>query len=165
MFQYWEDVDGGGIFAFENPYTFVIDTSLRLKALFQIPVAYYNIRVISEQPDMGRVSVAGGAFIGTDSEGYSMYQVADGNQARLSAVANTNYRFVRWSDGTATAQYNFIVHQDVTLSASFEENPIIPQAGSVLQLQSTTGEVNVGLTGTLVGDLPVSEQTYTREYY
>lgn len=44
---------------------------------------------------MGRVVVSGATSFGTDSEGYTLYSAAAGNQVRLSGSANTGYRFVR----------------------------------------------------------------------
>jgi hypothetical protein len=42
-------------------------------------------------------------------------------------------------------------------------NPIVPEAATILQLQSSTGSINVGLTGTLVGTL--LDPTLTYEFY
>lgn len=99
----------------------------------------------------------------TDSEGYTVYNVNQGTQVTLIATANTGYRFTQWSNGQTASTYSFIIGSNVTLSATFEVNPITPEAATILRLQSSTGNINVGLTGTLTGTLLDSTLTY--EFY
>lgn len=86
-----------------------------------------------------------------------------GNQVSLIAAANTGYRFVQWSNSQTANPYTFNVNANIYLTATFEVNPITPEAATIIQLQSSTGSINVGLTGTLVGTLLDSTLTY--EFY
>src|SRR5690606_36793135 len=96
-----------------NPYNYTTrgqaDT---VQAVFElIPIPEYTITVI---PSMGG-SVSGG---GTYEEGQSV---------TLSAMPQSGWTFVKWSNDATDNPYSFTASESLTISAIFEEvNPEVP---------------------------------------
>ena len=135
-----------------------------MQAQFYIPSVTYEVGIKTQNSVLGNVRFSGTyTSYYVNSEGYNVYTVLAGNQVSLIATANTGYRFVQWSNSQTANPYTFNVSANIYLTAAFEVNPITPEAATIMQLQSSTGSINVGLTGTLVGTL--LDPTLTYEFY
>lgn len=162
QFNYWAASSGesGGIFTEEAEYTFIASQDLELIATFSKIVHYYTLKVKSNQPTYGRVSVTGAILVNAqDEEGYAVYTMTEDNQVQLYAVANTGYSFVEWSNGVTSASYVFIAARDVTMSATFDVTPLIPVEATIVSLDSTSTELDSVLSGTILLENP-SEYNY-----
>jgi len=77
---------------------------------FQQPVINYTVTTASN-PMIGGTTSGGGTF-------------ADGSNVSVSAVPNTNYNFVNWTENGAvvsnSANYSFEITSDINLVANFE---------------------------------------------
>ena len=100
----------------DNPRTLVVTQDTTLTALFE--VLTYDVTVTCD-PTQGAV---------TGSGTYN-----HGDLATLTAIPNEGYRFVRWSNEVEDNPYIFVISEDVTLSAEFEE--IIPSS-----VENTNGQ-------------------------
>ena len=65
--------------------------------------------------------------------GYGRYTINE--TATLTAIANSGYKFVRWSDGSKTNPYIFTITEDTYLRAIFAENSA-PDANITTQTES-----------------------------
>lgn len=70
----------------------------------------------------------------------------DGSQATVSATANAGYHFVAWMNGTtqvSTANpYTFTVNSNITLTATFEADPVTQYTVTLNTADATMGTVN-----------------------
>lgn len=97
--------------ATDNPYTFTLTCDTTLTAFFEADVpVQYTVTATANDASMGSVS-GGGTF-------------DEGTEVTLTATPNEGYRFVRWSTGDTTATLTFVVTEDVSLVAVFEEIPV-----------------------------------------
>ena len=103
----------------DNPRTLVVTQDTTLTALFEVTT--YDVTVTCD-PTQGTV---------TGSGTYN-----HGDVATLTAIPNEGYRFVRWSNEVEDNPYIFVISEDVTLSAEFEE--IIPSSVENTNSQSPT---------------------------
>ena len=136
-------------FSPDNPLTFTINSDTEIISRFFIPKKTYTLKVKSNQPTFGRVNVIGAAFQNEDG-GYSVYSIEDGNQIQLQGIANTGYEFTSWSNGVTDSVYVFIASQDLTISASFDVQPVVPQEANIISLDSSEVLLNNNLTGQIL---------------
>lgn len=160
----WDDntSTSGGILSYDNPYTFVIDKDMDISLSFNKIITKYTLRVKSNQPDYGRVSV-NGATLETeeDAQGYAVYSMVAEGQVQLFGIANTGYNFVRWSNGNVSSSYVFIAVSDVTISATFEVTPLVPTPATILSFDSN----EVYLDEILTGNLLLEDNNYNYTFY
>ena len=108
---------GTDVVSTENPYTFTVTEDIALIANFEANdpgVTYYELRVTSENTDMGTVSCS-----------VPVGQVAEGTEVTVTATAAEGYRFVNWlSDAGIVVStdnpYTFTMTENVVLIAIFE---------------------------------------------
>lgn len=113
-FVNWTDNNGNTFTT--NPYTFTVNSNTTLTATFEANdpvVTYFNVTVTSADPNMGNVS-------STHSG-----PVAENTVVTVTAIANTGYRFVNWTNDAGTEvstnnEYTFTVTADIALIANFE---------------------------------------------
>ena len=103
----------------DNPRTLVVTQDTTLTALFEILT--YDV-IVTCDTTQGTV---------TGSGTYN-----HGDVATLTAIPNEGYRFVRWSNEVEDNPYIFVISEDVTLSAEFEE--LIPSSVENTNSQSPT---------------------------
>ncbi len=95
----------------DNPRTMTITNRLSLTAEFTYTTPAYQLTVQVNDETMG--SVTGGG----------LYE--EGATATIEAKANEGYVFVEWSDGNTENPREITVTGDLTLTAEFEQEPII----------------------------------------
>ena len=88
----------------DNPRTLVVTQDTTLTAVFE--VLTYGI-IVTCDPLQGTVT-------GSGTYNY-------GDVVTLTAIPNEGYRFVRWSNDVVDNPYTFVISEDVTLTAEFEE--------------------------------------------
>ena len=124
----------------DNPRTLTVNAAVTLEAIFET-VNWYTITAVSSDITMGSVTGAG--------------DYDEGETVTLTAVPNTDYRFVEWDDGnsdnprtfTATASGSYeavfaeIVYANVTIDVNNGELGNISGA--------TSGSLEVGSTITI----------------
>ena len=88
----------------DNPRTLVVTQDTTLTAVFE--VLTYGI-IVTCDPIQGTVT-------GSGTYNY-------GDVVTLTAIPNEGYRFVRWSNDVVDNPYTFVISEDVTLTAEFEE--------------------------------------------
>ena len=88
----------------DNPRTLVVTQDTTLTAIFEILT--YNVTVTCA-PIQGTVT-------GSGTYNY-------GDVVTLTAIPNEGYQFVRWSNDVVENPYTFVISEDVTLTAEFEE--------------------------------------------
>ncbi|MBR1550407.1 MAG: InlB B-repeat-containing protein [Bacteroidales bacterium] len=88
--------------------TIVVESDTTLTANFE--AITYTINATANDETMGYVTGSG--------------EYSHGAVVTLEAVANNGYHFVRWSDGTTNAHYEFNAIADVTLTAYFEADEV-----------------------------------------
>lgn len=86
--------------------TITVESDTTLTANFE--AITYTINATANDETMGYVTGSG--------------EYSHGAVVTLEAVANNGYHFVRWSDGTTNAHYEFNAIADVTITAYFEAN-------------------------------------------
>ena len=99
-------------------------------------VSFFNVSIDVNDDAMGTVSTSGGWF-------------EKGDTLNVSAIANVNHHFVKWSDGVTDATRTIIVTDNVTLTAEFAINvykvTLMAENGTV----TGAGEYNHGTEVTL----------------
>lgn len=90
----------------DNPYTFEITTDVTLIANFKSTSCTLTTNVSPENS---------GSVVGGDT-------YTKGDKVTLTAIPNSNYKFVSWSDGSTNNPYTFTINEDLNLTANFEEN-------------------------------------------
>ena len=109
-FHYWKVSAMGIVDTFHvDGYGAVVPAELRgmtieVKAYFAKNV--YRVTGVPNDSAMGVI--------------YGSNVYAEGDTASLTAMANSGYRFVGWSNGETTSTIRFVVTEDVTLTAYFE---------------------------------------------
>ncbi|MBR1834039.1 MAG: choice-of-anchor J domain-containing protein [Bacteroidales bacterium] len=97
-----------------------------------VPPTQHTVTLLTADSTMGSVSPAGATT------------VTENNSFTATATANEGYHFVSWTDGTAVVStenpYTFIVTDDVTLTATFEQD-IVRHAVTLTSADSTMGFV------------------------
>lgn len=88
-----------------NPYTFAVTTDMELTAVFIEEGTVYNISVTANDPAAGTVS--GGGPYGV------------GEEAVLTAIANSGYQFDHWEDGSYQNPRTVTVTADASYVAYF----------------------------------------------
>jgi hypothetical protein len=88
----------------DNPRALMVTQDTTLTAIFEILT--YNVTVTCD-PIHGSVT-------GSGTYNY-------GDVVTLTAIPNEGYRFVRWSNDVVDNPYTFVISEDVTLTAEFEE--------------------------------------------
>ncbi len=88
-----------------NPYTFAVTADMELTAVFIEEGTVYNISVTANNPTAG--TVTGGGPYGV------------GEEAVLTAIANSGYQFDHWEDGSYQNPRTVIVTADATYVAYF----------------------------------------------
>ena len=109
----------------ENPRIVTPNQDLFLTAIFTTDS--YQVNVLSEDSLKGSVSGSGS---------FNYYHATI-----ISATPNSDYRFVRWSDGVTTNPRTVLVTQDTTLTAHFVSNWVMVNTSSNNDLW---GEVSGG---------------------
>ena len=106
---------------------------------------------------------------GTVSGGGDYYY---GDTAYISASANENYKFTKWSDDNTNASRSFTITDDVSLTAYFEYIGVVVnissgQGGSATVRNTRTGQSGTSVSG-IVGDTFVFSGTpnigYSKAY-
>ena len=101
----------------DNPRTIVLTQDTALTAYFEeIPTYAVSLSCDAEQ---GTVS-GGGTY-------------REGEQVTVSATPNKGYEFVQWSDGNTDNPRSWIVTEDVSLSAIFQQVTALPQTTAASQ--------------------------------
>lgn len=91
-----------------NPYTFLVNQSVNITANFSPSVqTTYTVSTSVDPAGSGIVTGAG--------------TYTDGDTVELIATPNEGYIFKNWSDGGMYATRYFIIHNNVNLTAFFEE--------------------------------------------
>lgn len=90
----------------DNPRTITLTQNTALQAVFSI--VSYNITGVANPTEGGFVAVSGDTY--------------QGATATLTAVANTGYHFVQWSDGGENPERSVLVNGDATYIALFALN-------------------------------------------
>ena len=106
VFVKWINAAGDSL-SNEASYTVSNVTSdMALTAVFG--VQYFTVTLEVNDATMGNVTGAG--------------EYAYGATATVRAIANEGYHFVSWSDGDTTSIRTIVVTEDITLTATFEQN-------------------------------------------
>ncbi|MDE7357383.1 MAG: leucine-rich repeat protein, partial [Bacteroidales bacterium] len=103
-FDQWSDGETA------NPRTLTVTEDITLTAIFaanESPTTYYTVRAYPNNGYMGWVDGGG--------------EYEEGEWATLEAHPKSGYYFVRWDDGNTHPVRSFVVTQDITLIAIFEE--------------------------------------------
>ena len=101
QFDHWSDGST------ENPREITIYEDTELTAFFAFIVHLYNVEVRSSNEEWGTVSGGG--------------QFSRNSEIMISAIPNSGYRFVQWSDGDTNSERWIWVDGDVVYEAIFEE--------------------------------------------
>lgn len=110
-FAHWSDGNT------DNPRTIVLTQDTVLTAIFdEIPTYAVSLSCDAEQ---GTVSGSG--------------TYREGEQVTVSAMPNEGYEFVQWSDSNTDNPRSWIVTEDVSLSAIFQQVTALPQTTAASQ--------------------------------
>ena len=145
-FAYWHDTS---VNPTDNPITFTVLGEECVNARM-VEIPKYQITIGSSD---------GGIVIGAASGVY-----AEGTKLTLTAIANTGYEFVGWSDGSASDTLTVTVTEEATYSAIFE--PILytvrwfNEDGTLIEMDST----EYGKIPSYDGATPVKPDTAQYEY-
>ena len=88
----------------DNPRTLTVNAAVTLEAIFET-VNWYTITAVSSDDTMGSVTGAG--------------DYDEGDSVTLTAVPETDHKFVEWSDGNVDNPRTFTASQSLSLSATF----------------------------------------------
>lgn len=109
-FLHWSDIEG---IYLDNPLSFIAEGNRSLEAIFVEdipPVEEYTVTLI--------------AGTGGTVSGSGVYE--DGEQATVTAIPDSGWHFVRWSNDVTDNPYEFTVTGDVTLQAIFKQDDPSP---------------------------------------
>ena len=107
-------VDAGSNVITDNPYTFVVNSNVTLRAVFaadSVAPTIYTVTVNVNDSTMGHVT------------GVPTAPVTANTVISLTAVPEAGYHFVSWSNGANTATITVTVTSDTVLTATFAANP------------------------------------------
>ena len=107
-------VDAGSNVITDNPYTFVVNSNVTLRAVFaadSVAPTTYTVTVNVNDSTMGHVT------------GVPTAPVTANTVISLTAVPEAGYHFVSWSNGANTATITVTVTSDTVLTATFAANP------------------------------------------
>ncbi|OAV69354.1 Listeria-Bacteroides repeat domain [Bacteroidales bacterium Barb6XT] len=126
-FEKWTDAKGDSVSA-KNPYTFTVTEDTELQAHFALG-GYLVSVMIAEN---GRIKSGGGLY-------------AYNTEAEIEVVADSGYRFVKWTDAkggnlSVDNPYRFTVKSDTTIQANFAAGryAVILSASNNGKIQSDT---------------------------
>ena len=115
----------------DNPRTLTVTADITLTAIFAENVPdTYTVTVLANDASMGTVS--GGK------------NYVSGAEAILTAIPNTGYHFVKWSDDNTDNPRTLTVTADITLTAIFAENVPDTYTVTVLSNDASMGSVTKG---------------------
>ncbi len=114
-FVEWQVGNTGTVLSSENPYTFIIDGDISIKAVYNAKTTYsFNVEVSGS--NWGEVSLSP-----EPTEG----KYEDGTIVTMTAESNTVANFLNWEDYTTELSRTVLVDGDKNYSASFDEVPFI----------------------------------------
>ena len=88
----------------DNPRTLIVNSAITFQAIFET-VNWYSIAATSADGTMGSVTGSG--------------DYDEGDTVTLTAVPETDYKFIEWSDGNVSNPRTFTASQSLSLSATF----------------------------------------------
>ena len=114
--------------------SFVVTGDTSFTATFEA-IPTHTLTVIVNNAAMGRV------------DGIPEGAVEEGTSVRLTAVANTGYRFDNWSTGETSASITVVVNSDMTVTANFSSVGIDDVANAAISLYPNPASSTVTLKG------------------
>ncbi|MBR1833985.1 MAG: leucine-rich repeat domain-containing protein [Bacteroidales bacterium] len=105
--------------------TTYVDNYVHDTIMIRVPIDYYTLTLVSEQPSMGIV-VGSGTY-------------SDSTEVEIAAVAICGYHFVQWSDGNTENPRHMTVTGDLELSATFANDEVgitdVPSSNAIITVQ------------------------------
>ncbi len=115
----------------QNPRTITVIADATYKAEFAVDATpeptYYTITVVSADATMGKVS---------GSNTYAENTIID-----ISAIPNTGYHFIQWSDGNTQNPRTIVVTADAEYTAQFAKDAITDPTKFVINVMSSDNEM------------------------
>ena len=145
-FVHWK-YDGGDVFAYVADTMFVVTANIDLVAYFEA-IPTYNITLQTNYAKWGEVK-GGGVYY-------------ENTQVTISATPNEGYRFAKWKNGNAdfgfSADTTFMVLENMTLTAYFEEIPVVEDPSYTITVRA-----NDGTLGSALLDIGISSAIYKKD--
>ena len=116
-------MNGADTVSHNTVYTFTVVNDLILTAVFAADPVYLTVTVVIDSNYMGYVQADN--MVLNSTLGQYTGQYVQGTDLELVAMANSGFRFVRWSNGQSDPTINITVSNDVTLHAIFERIPVV----------------------------------------
>ena len=116
----------------DNPRTITVNSAITLQAIFET-VNWYSITATSADDTMGSVTGSG--------------DYDEGDTVTLTAVPETDYKFVEWSDGDVSNPRTFTASQSLSLSATFAA--IIYSDVTIASNDNELGTVSGAISGNI----------------
>ena len=143
-FVHWKKDDQ--VFCTKPDTTFMVTEAMSFVAYFDSVM--YTVAVQTANADMGSVR-GGGTYKG-------------GTKAAISATPNEGYRFAKWKNGNAdfgfSADTTFMVLENITLTAYFEEIPVVEDPSYTITVRA-----NDSTLGSALLDIGISSAIYKKD--